>query len=98
MSEEKLGIKESKEVIVAMNKVSLLLIRHLKDGFQAGKDSMAIIAEIMSNDVLKQSLVDAAEGVHRVPAEMKDLDAKEVLELAMLLAMSVQDYIAAMKA
>lgn len=97
MSEEKLGTKETKEVLIAVNKVSLLLIKHLKDGFQAGKDGLAIVSEIMSTEELKQSLIDAAVGVSAVPAEMKDLDAQEIIELVMLQAMLVPDVMNALK-
>lgn len=92
------GIKETKDVLIAVNKVSLLLIKHLKDGFQAGKDSVAIVGEIMGNEALKQSLIDAAVGVSAVPAELKDIDMQEIIELVMLEAMGVPEIIAALKA
>lgn len=81
MSEEKLGIKELKEALVGAQDLAVLIIKNLKDGLQLGKDVAAVVAELLSNEELKASLAAAAEGISKVPAEVKDLEVSEVLDL-----------------
>ena len=97
MSEEKLGVKETKELLVGVIDVSVLLIKHLKDGVQLGKDASAVLAEVASNEVLKASLLSAVEGISKVPAEVKDVDLLEGGELAVLVASKIKDILAALK-
>lgn len=91
------GIQETKEVLLALNELSLMLVKHLKDGFQLGKDSAAIVGELMMNTELKASLSKAAENVSKVPAELKDLDVSEGVELAISQAVFVPKLIEALK-
>lgn len=92
-----MDIKESKEVLVAMNQVSLLLIKHFKDGFQV-KDVIDIVSDVLNNEDLKKALVNAGEKISLVPEEMKDLSAAEVIELVIMEAQAVPEIIAALKA
>lgn len=77
------GIKEAKELLIGVNDVSCLLIKHLKDGVQV-KDAIALFNDIMSNDVLKNEIIEAVKGISSVPGELKDLDASEIVEIASL--------------
>ena len=74
------GVKETKEALVGLLVASVLLAKHFKDGVQ-GKDFPAIYTEIMANEELKAKLLVAYEGYNKVPEEVKDLKAAEVVEL-----------------
>jgi hypothetical protein len=74
------GIKETKDVLVAANELTLVIIKHVKDGI-AVSDIPAIVSELMGSDAFKLALVDAVTGVTNVPAEIKDIDFAEGMEL-----------------
>lgn len=85
METEKLGIKETKEVMTAMNELSLYLISKFKDGFQVA-DVTSIVSDMIAGHELKELLSKAGENVKSVPAELKDMDVYESVELVMLQA------------
>lgn len=76
-----IGVNETKEVLTAINELALVVIKHVKDGF-AVSDIPAIISELMITDSFKLALVQAVEGIARVPSEIKDVDFMEGMELA----------------
>lgn len=78
---EKVGIKEMKELLIAVNEVSVLLVKMFKDGVQLA-DAAALMAAIAASEELKEKLLAAYVGVGQIPAEMKDVDLQEGLELA----------------
>lgn len=82
MAEEKLGIKETKDALEALNKISLLLIKHLKDGAQL-KDALEMATEVMAGAELKTAVAEAFKGITAIPSELKDLDSGEIFELVM---------------
>ena len=91
------GVKESKELLVGLNELALLMVKHFKDGFQLSKDVPAIVMELLSNSELKEALSKAAEGVSQVPDEVKDMDANEVLELVMVQVQFVPQILESLK-
>jgi hypothetical protein len=74
------GIQDVKEVLIASNELTLVVIKHVKDGI-AVSDIPAIVSELMTSDAFKLALVDAVKGVTNVPAEIKDIDFAEGMEL-----------------
>jgi hypothetical protein len=76
-----LGIQETKEVLIASNELTLVVIKHVKDGI-AVSDIPAIVSELIASDSFKLALVDAITGITNVPAEIKDIDFVEGMELA----------------
>jgi hypothetical protein len=78
-----LGIEETKEVLVAMNELGLVIAKHVKDGPQA-TDIAAIAMELFGSDAFKLALVQAIGNVTQVPAEIKDIDITEGMALATL--------------
>lgn len=93
---EKLGVKEVKELLVAVNEVSVLLVKQFKDGAQLA-DAAALMAAIAGNDELKEKLFAAYMGVGQVPAEIKDVDLQEGLELAGVQLSYIPKIVEAMK-
>lgn len=76
------GIQETKEVIEAVGEVGALLTSHLKDGFQLGTDIVAFMADVIARPTVRAALEKAADNISKVPAEIKDVDASEGLQLA----------------
>jgi hypothetical protein len=75
------GITETKEVLIAVNELSLVVIKHVKDGVSVA-DLPAIVSELVASDSFKLALVSAVTGITNVPAEVKDIDFTEGMELA----------------
>jgi len=96
MAEEKLGIKETKEAFAGVNELALFLIDRLKDGVGID-DAVALFNALRDDEEFKAVLSAAVDGIKAVPAEIKDLDAGEGVELGMLALMYVPKYIAAFK-
>jgi len=96
MSEEKKGIKETKEVLVAINSLSLLIVKKLKDGIQV-QDGIEIAQALFSDGEIKSAIQFASDKISEVPAEIKDLDVNEGIELGMYQAMQIPKFIEALK-
>ena len=78
---EKLGIKETKEVLIALNEIGLVVYPIVKDGVQVYDDMKALIEAILSNSDFRQAIADAVDKVMDVPAEISDIDLQEGIEL-----------------
>ena len=96
MSEVKLDVKESREALVAINQLSVLLIKQFKDGIQMA-DFMELYAKILADPEVKAKMMAAYEGVSKIPAEMKDIDLKEIIELSSLQLSFLPEIIDAIK-
>jgi hypothetical protein len=77
------GIKETSEMIVALNKVSLLLLSHFKEGAKLS-NFIDLYAKINADKELQEAVKVAYEDYKLIPVEIKDADAGEALELAAL--------------
>jgi hypothetical protein len=91
------GIKELKELLVAVNEVSLVLVKLLKDGIQLS-DGMELVGKLVGDEEFKSKLAAAVEGITKLPAEIKDLDLQEGLELATVEIAFIPALVAALKA
>lgn len=91
------GIKETKEVLIGVNELSIFLITLLKDGFQLQQDIAAIIAKLSTDDSFKQKLSEAYAGITSVGNEIKDITVAEGAELAIIQASYLPKIIEALK-
>ncbi len=82
--EEKHGIKETKELVDGLLELSLCLIGVFKDGAQL-QDAMELWNKIGKDEILKVKFQNAFDGYKKIPAEVKDMDAFEGVELASVL-------------
>ena len=78
---EKLGIKETKEAVDGVMQMAMVLVLVLKDGAQLG-DIASVIEKISTDEIMRQKMQAAMDGITKVPAEMGDCSALEGLELA----------------
>jgi hypothetical protein len=91
------GIKESQEMLAAILEVAVVLGPILRDGFQAGQDLSAIFAQLSGNEALKAKIAAAVEKANEVPAELKDLDLNEGLQLLIVAVPEIQRVLDAWK-
>lgn len=78
----KLGIDETKEVLVAVNELGIFLLTILIDGLQVYKDVKAIIEKIKDDEEFRAKIQAAVDNIKAVRAEVGDLDASEGVILA----------------
>lgn len=90
------GIQETKEVLIAANELALVVVKHVKDGVSVS-DVPAIVSELIGNDAFKLALVDAVKGIVNVPAEIKDIDLTEGMELGKVQLSYVPKFLEALK-
>jgi hypothetical protein len=88
------GINETKEVLIGANEVALLMIKLLRDGVQFS-DFEQVYMNLMQNSEFRAKVLTAYEGVSAVPAEVKDLDLGEGVELVLIQAQYVPKLVAA---
>jgi len=74
------GIKETKEMLIGVNEVSLSLCEKLKDGIQF-QDGVEFYNELTKDEEFKAKVIAAYDGRQKIPAEVKDVDTGEGLEL-----------------
>lgn len=72
------GIKETKEVVIAVGLLKDVLVKHLGDGFQASD-----IQKISEEFLKSPEFLTALDGVVLVLPELKDLDTAEKISLAL---------------
>jgi len=78
----KVGIKETIEAQVAVNELALFLVERFKDGFQAIEDGVAIFDKLKNDADFRDKLIAAYDNYGAIPAEVKDIDLLEGVELA----------------
>src|SRR3990167_5439697 len=96
MEPKKEGIKEVKEVTAAIMEISVGIAAVLKDGYQAA-DIAALFKAFANDEGFKKKLGEAAEGISKVPAELKDLDWEERIEISTVLLSFVPKIIEALR-
>ena len=80
-ADSKEGVQETKEALIGLNEVSLELAKQFKDGVQV-TDFTSLYSKITSDEAFKAKVLAAYEGYQKIPAEVKDIDAGEGLEIA----------------
>jgi hypothetical protein len=96
MSEVVVGIKETKEVLAALNKIVIKLAPVFIDGLQLSDVAAGFAA--LNNDPLAKAEIEAAlADIKAVPSELKDINLSEGVELAMLQVQQLPALIAAFK-
>jgi len=94
--EEVVGIKELKEALVGVNELAIFLAERMKDGVGVD-DAMAVFTKLTSDAEFKDKMSAAFEGISLIPAELKDVDLSEGMEIAMLQLQYIPALIAAFK-
>lgn len=96
MSEEKHGIKETKEALKGALKLTVFITKRLKDGADL-QDAMALYTKWQSDPEFKKCLQDAYTDISKVGDEINDLSIAEAIELGSLLIEDVPALIDALK-
>jgi hypothetical protein len=82
------GVQETKELLVAAIRAGLFTIKLTKDGLDLS-DGVAVI-KALADEEFRKVIVDGAVGIEKVPAELKDIDAAEAVELLTLLLAEIK--------
>lgn len=78
---EQVGIKETKEALDGIFAIGQEVAKVAKDGVQV-KDAATVAEDLLAHPEFKAKLIAAIEGINKVPAEVKDIDFGEGVELA----------------
>ena len=95
MSEDQ-GIKETREMIVAILEIAILLASRFKDGMQLD-DATAIFDAIKNDEEFKAKIIAGFDNYKLIPAEVKDIGMLESIELASLFIRYMPSIIFALK-
>jgi hypothetical protein len=95
-TQEKIGIQETKEMIVAILKISPLLIKTFKKGLSVSS-AAELWAALQNDPVIGASIIAAYKDYEKIPAEVKDLDAYEGIEIGGVLLAAAPEIIKALK-
>lgn len=91
------GVKETKELAIAVIHLGFYVAKLLKDGFQVD-DVGAFVNKLSTDEEFKAILAAAYQDVHLVQNEVKDITLVEALELAMAITPAVLKEFDALKA
>ena len=75
------GIKETQEMLDALNEITIFLMRRFRDGVQF-EDFTAFYAEIISDPDMKDLMLKAFDGYEQIPGEVDDIDVSEACALS----------------
>lgn len=72
-------VKESKELLIAFVKLGKLAAKQFGDGVDLS-DAIAL-AKAFADEEFRAAIVDGFTGLQNIPAEAKDIDAAEAVQL-----------------
>lgn len=75
-------VKETKEAIIAVVKLTKVVSALAKDGID-WSDAAVLASKIVGDESLRSALVEAVSGAAAIPAEVRDISFEEGIELAM---------------
>jgi len=90
------GIKETQELLDALNKVAIVFIGLFKDGVQFG-DFVDFYNQYKDNPELKDALAAAYDNYKAIPDEVSDIDVSEATQLFILQASYIPKLLEALK-
>lgn len=93
---EQKGIEETKEVLKAVLELVKVSAEVLRDGAQL-QDVVDGYVKLAGDPVKKAKIEAALKNIQAVPAEVKDLQLAEVVDLVMVLAKELPDLLEAFK-
>jgi hypothetical protein len=96
MTEAKVGIVVTKEIVTGVNEIVLELVKQFKDGVQVS-DIPALISAVLASDAIKALFADLFTKMAEFKAETGDLDSQEIAELIVMEALFVPQLLAALK-
>ncbi len=73
------GIKETKEALVAVNEISLHIVSRIKQGIVS--DVLGLLSDLQNDVEFKAKLQAGFDNVTAVPSEVADISVAEGLEL-----------------
>lgn len=79
MADQEVGIKETKEAVVALLQLGKFVADRLKDG--AGWDDAVALGAKLMDQSFRDMLTAAVDGIDQVPAELKAITLSEGVEL-----------------
>lgn len=94
---ETLGVKDTKECLLGLLKITALMASVFKDGIQA-QDITVVLTKIIEDEKLKELLLAAYNDIDKVPSEVKDMSLPEAIELMTLALPEVLNIVMNMKA
>ena len=95
--DSQVGIKETAEAITGINTLGLFFVSKFKDGVQFG-DFGDLWTKLQTDAEFKANLQNAFDNYKAIPAEVKDLDGSEGIDLAVLQISFVEQFMAELKA
>jgi hypothetical protein len=90
------GALETKEMLIAVNKLGVLICSLVADGIQFS-DLPTLINELMVNKELKDSIAKAIENASKIPSELSNSDIIDKLGLAQVMISFIPQYLDAFK-
>lgn len=78
------GIQETKQAIIALAKLGKFVAAQAKDGFQ-WTDATALAGKLMQDEAFRAALIEGFQGAQNIPAEIRDVQFEEGIEIAMAL-------------
>jgi hypothetical protein len=88
------GVQNVKELAVGLIVIATILAEEFKDGIQA-TDAVEIFAKVKGNSELQAKILSAYNGIDQVPAEAKDLNLSEGVEIIVALVPEIKKMIEA---
>ena len=88
------GTKETKELLVGLNEVTVLLAKAFNDGVQA-KDAVEVFDKLKNDPELSAKILAAYNDANLVSEEIKDLSLAEGIELVTIQAKYLPELVAA---
>lgn len=81
---KKEGVRELRELIEAVMDIGIAVLAEFSDGIQL-RDVWKIVTKLQNSPEYRTAIGKAYDGSSKIPAELKDVDGEEAIELAMVM-------------
>jgi hypothetical protein len=78
------GVKETKEALLALVMLGKFVATRMKDGVQLD-DAMALGTALLADGEFKTKVMAGISGIEMVPAEIKDMQAADLIEMCQVM-------------
>jgi len=95
MPENEHGIEETKEALRGVFRIARFIVVRIKEDGLGVDDVLALVSAVTEEGEFKDIVMDAVEGISKVPDEVADIDITEAGEL---IAIGVEEVPAMIKA
>ena len=83
-------MQQTKEALIGLVALAKEIAVLSKDGLQPA-DAVALVSKVASDEVFRNKLLAAVQGVEQIPSEIAPVTVEKVIDLVIVLALAIKE-------